>query len=222
MTRSLEHVSSHRRPQQSDAFRTRNLSGPAQALLDELGAGGSGPECIDLSGIADAVARHGLCHNDAVALWEEGGTWASKYAASLSADPSLLTRMQVSSWVRDISDHTLCDCASVMFSRSRHAYALAPQWCMGRNPFTQRSGYAVIALLAREDLQACDCTFVAYVEMVRSLAPDISTDALAAAARALIAIASRSPSLCERVRRLAEDLGRKEQLADLVLPALSC
>jgi hypothetical protein len=64
----------------------------------------------------------------------------------------------------------------------------------------------VISILAHTDTDACDCTFVAYVEMVRSLARDITPGVAPYAASALASIAARSSGLRERVRRLLDDL----------------
>jgi hypothetical protein len=203
LTRSLVHVSSIRRSNQDESSGPRLPLSSFSPVLSEVESLGPTP---GTDAIAAAVEHHDICHADAVALWEQLGTRSSRYVAALTADPERLTRMQVSAWVKDIDDVALCDVACDMFSKTRHAYALAPQWCMGSKPMVQRAGYTVISILAHTDTDACDCTFVAYVEMVRSLARDITPGVAPYAASALASIAARSSGLRERVRRLLDDL----------------
>ena len=197
------------------------LTDSARLLLQELGDAASGQDGIDISYLMAVADSHQVSHTDAVALWERGGTWASRYVAALAADPGRMTRMQLSAWVMDIRDGELCDRACQLFSQTRHAYALAPQWCMAPRPFVRRAGYTIIALLARRDIEACDCTFVAYVEMIRSLASDLAPGDAPAAAQALVSIASRSNGLRARVVRLMGDLGGDSVLAQELSSALT-
>ncbi len=181
--------------------------------MRELGDSAQGEQGVDTSSLSALADSYPLCHADAVALWERGGTWASRYVATLAADPLRMTRMQLSAWVRDIDDVVLCDHVSLLFSQTRYAYALAPQWCMGPRLFVRRAGYTIISLLARRDIDACDCTFVSYVEMVRSLATDLAPEDAPAAAQALASIASRSQGLRARVMRLIGELDGASVLA---------
>ncbi|MDD4281303.1 MAG: hypothetical protein PHW58_03615 [Candidatus Methanofastidiosa archaeon] len=167
-------------------------------------------------------------HRVAVQLWEHCGDWASRYAATLLADPSLLTRRQMASWVHDIRDEKLCLAVGRLFSRSRHVYALCSPWCMSCG-YVRLTGLAMLEHLARGDRDSCDCMFVPYLSILRHLLEEDGAEVCDEVARVLVAFASRGPGLAERVRRFCTDLAPPDgtvshpisfRLAALVGPAL--
>ncbi|MDD1747321.1 MAG: DNA alkylation repair protein, partial [Methanomassiliicoccales archaeon] len=114
----------------------------------------------------------GKRHSLAIELWHSG-VHEARILAALVAEPSCVDRELMEDWVEDFDSWDVCDqVCSYLFSRTRHAYEVIPDWTSSEEEFVRRAGFVMIAVLAVHDKKAGDETFLGFFPMIEQRAGD--------------------------------------------------
>ena len=143
--------------------------------------------------------RHGL----ALELWESG-VHEARILAALVAEPSRVDRELMEAWVRDFDSWDVCDqVCSYLFSQTRFAYDVIPDWTRSEEEFVRRAGFVMIAVLAVHDKKAGDETFLGFFPLIERRAGDDRNFVKKAINWAIRQIGKRNPRLREECMTLA-------------------
>lgn len=114
-----------------------------------------------------ALARTiGTNHPLALALWTTKYLEARTLAAMI-ADPALVTRGMMESWVREFDNWAVCDgVCGVLFDQTPFAEAKAMAWCIRTREFTRRAGFVLMACMAVHRKELPDEVFARFLSAI--------------------------------------------------------
>jgi 3-methyladenine DNA glycosylase AlkD len=136
------------------------------AGMSRFGISSKGALGVPLPEIRAMARRLGKDHGLALELWETG-LHEAKLLASMVAEPSETDRPLMEDWVRGFDSWDVCDqVCSNLFSRTRHAYAVIPDWTEAEEEFVRRAGFVMMACLAVHDKKAEDEAFIDFFPLI--------------------------------------------------------
>lgn len=142
----------------------------------------------------------------ALELWD-AGIHESRLLAALLADPLRVDGELMERWAAQFDSWALCDttCGS-LFRKAPPAWEKAQQWCLRKELYVKRAGYAMIAWLAVHDKKASDADYYKLLNLVRQGAEDERPLVKKAVNWALRQIGKRNMRLNARAIELAVSL----------------
>jgi 3-methyladenine DNA glycosylase AlkD len=160
-----------------------------------------------LRGVAKKLGRD---HQLALKLWDTGVREA-RILASLTADPSAITRGEMERWVRDLDSWDVCDgCCIDLFRKTPFAWDKALQWSARKPEFVKRAGFALMATLAVHDKAAGNQKFLDLLPVIERESSDDRNFVKKAVNWALRQIGKRNPALRKAALRSAQRLAKSE------------
>ena len=169
---------------------TENVAGMAR-----FGIGVSNAYGVPMGKIKELARELGRDHVRAMKLWDTGNREA-RLLAAFTADPNLLTRMQMDRWASQFDSWDVCDgCAIHLFRKSPLAWEQALKWTRKKPEFVRRAGFVMFATLAVHDKRAPDETFLEVLPLIEATATDERNFVKKAVNWALRQIGKRNPEL---------------------------
>lgn len=143
-----------------------------------------------------ALAREvGKDHRLALDLWKTD-VFDARLLAPMIDDPARITERQMDRWVRDFDSWAICDdCCFETFHQMPFAWRKALEWSGRRAEFEKRTGFALMAALARRDREAPDAEFNAFLAAIERESGDARNFVKKAVNWALREIGKRNQSL---------------------------
>ena len=121
---------------------------------------------VSIPEVRTLAKRLGRDHFLALDLWETG-VHEARILASMVDDPTLLTEVQMESWVGDFDSWDLCDqCCGNLFDKTKFAFDKAKTWSLRKEEFVRRAGFALMAELAVHDKTSPDPAFEEFLEVI--------------------------------------------------------
>lgn len=150
----------------------------------------------------DNRGRHRLAEE----LWQSGIHEARILAAFIDV-PALVTKKQMSTWVKDLDSWDVCDqlCGN-LFDRTPYAHETAIAWSERREEFVRRAGYTMMATLAVHDKAAADEEYIQFFPYLLAGATDERNFVKKSVNWAVRQIGKRNVWLRRQAIRLAEDI----------------
>lgn len=146
-------------------------------------------------------------HALACELWKTG-YFEARYLAAQVADPARFTSLQLDTWLKGLSNHTLVDCfVSHIASKSVHAEAKLREWIASPDEHTARAAWHIVLHQAMRDSDKPDFYFLQLLKPIEKhihAAPNRTREAMN---QALIAIGSRSHFLAPYALSTATRIG---------------
>jgi 3-methyladenine DNA glycosylase AlkD len=157
----------------------------------------------------DGARNHAL----ALALWQTGWYEARTVAAFVD-EPHLVTPAQMDRWVKDFDNWGICDTVCFhLFDRTDHAFGKVDRWARGRQEFTKRAGFALLACLALHDKRADDEEFLTRLVLIEQGAADDRNFVKKGVSWALRAIGRRNAGMRTHARETAQRLAESSDAA---------
>ncbi len=122
-----------------------------------------------LRAIAKEVGRD---HNLALELWTSG-IHEARLLATIIDDPSLVTKQQMQTWVKDFDSWDLCDQACMnLFWRTKDGVEMAFEWAERDEEFVKRASFALMARFATKTSKASDELLESFLPVIEKTADD--------------------------------------------------
>jgi 3-methyladenine DNA glycosylase AlkD len=198
--------------------------------LGRFGIAASKAFGVSMANLQVLARRFGRDHELAAALWATGW-YEARMLATLIDEPARVTPAQMDRWCRDFDNWGICDTACfLLFDRTPHAWRKVAEWCVRREEFVKRAGFALLASLALHDKTAADEPFLEGLRLVEPAAADernfvkkgISW-ALRSVGRRNVALNAAAVTVARRLS-MSEDAGArwvgKGALRELTSPAV--
>jgi 3-methyladenine DNA glycosylase AlkD len=165
---------------------------------------------VSMLQIRDLAKTIGTNHLLAQKLWMSG-IHEARILASLLADPSLVTRMQMERWVGGFDSWDVCDqCCMNLFEDTPFAYEMALVWSRREEEFVKRAGFVLMARLAVSDREAANAQFQRFFPAIRRGSSDARNYVKKAVSWALRQIGKRNRVLHSRAVLLAREIQKLE------------
>jgi 3-methyladenine DNA glycosylase AlkD len=114
----------------------------------------------------------GKNHKLALDLWQSK-VYEARLLAAFIADPKLLTKSVMNSWVHDFDNWAICDGVCMhCFRNTPYAHELVAKWTKQRSEFVRRAGFTMIATLTVADKKSDDAVFLKYLPLIKKYATD--------------------------------------------------
>jgi 3-methyladenine DNA glycosylase AlkD len=127
---------------------------------------------VSMPALKELAKGIGVRHGLAIELWQSG-VHEARILAALVAEPSRVDRELMEAWVHDFDSWDVCDqVCSYLFSRTRLAYEVIPDWTRSEEEFVRRAGFVMIAVLAVHDKKAGDEAFLGFFHLMEQRAND--------------------------------------------------
>jgi 3-methyladenine DNA glycosylase AlkD len=157
------------------------------------------------------IAREtGINHALAQELWASG-IHEARILASMMDDPSMATKEQLESWVKDFDSWDVCDqCCMNFFQKTGFAYHKAVEWSERDEEFVKRAGFALMACLAVSDKNADDEVFETFFPIIKREAFDNRNYVKKAVNWALRQIGKRNINLNKKAILIAGEIQKMD------------
>jgi 3-methyladenine DNA glycosylase AlkD len=168
---------------------------------------------VSMANIQKLAKALGRDHALAAALWKTG-CYEARLLCSFVDEPAKVTSAQMDRWCNDFDNWGICDTVCFhLFDRSPHAWAKVPAWCVRKDEFGKRAGFALLACLAGHDKSAGDEPFLDGLRLIESGAADGRNFVKKGVSWALRRIATRNPALQAAALELAGRLAKSTDAA---------
>ncbi len=162
---------------------------------------------VSAADLAALQKRIQINHPLALELWETGNHDA-RLLATLIADADALRAQTLDAWARTLSDWITADAFAALAARTKHARKKTARWVKLKPEYVARSGWTILALLAKQDLALPAAFFQPYLELVAASIHTRPPRVQQAMNAALIAIGVRSADLEHEALETAARIGR--------------
>ena len=150
----------------------------------------------------------GKNHDLALDLWQTD-ILEARILAAFIADPKLMKKTTINSWVRDFDNWAICDGVCMhCFRDTPYAQERALKWVKQKQEFVRRAGFTLIATLCVNDKKTDDAVFLQYLPIIKKYATDDRTYVKKAVNWALRQIGKRSLKLNPSAIKTAEEIHR--------------
>jgi 3-methyladenine DNA glycosylase AlkD len=114
----------------------------------------------------------GKNHVLALDLWQSK-VYEARLLAAFIADPSLLTKSVMNSWVREFDNWAICDGVCMhCFRNTLYAHDLIAKWTKQKSEFVRRAGFTMIATLSVADKKSENAVFLKYLPLIKKYSTD--------------------------------------------------
>lgn len=149
-------------------------------------------------------------HALATKLWASGNADAQSLAAMI-ADPSVMSKSDLDSWLRDIQCYMLIDVfVTHLVSKTPHARSRMEKWTKSKDEWIGRAGWQLLAHLATNNMELSNTYLEEYLKTIRKRIHGSENRTKDAINNALIAIGMRNDSLGSKALAVAADIGKVE------------
>ena len=148
-------------------------------------------------------------HDLALGLWASGN-YDARVLATMVADPARIDGTLMEAWVKDLENYSLSDAIVGLFGKTKHARAKAEKWIGSKNEWTGRTGWLLLASLARNDKELPDDYFERYLDAIERDIHTSKNRVRDAMNSTVIAIGARNPKLEKRAIAAAKRIGKVE------------
>lgn len=108
----------------------------------------------------------GINHKLAVELWNTG-FFEARVVAAFIADPHLVTKKLMESWVNDFDSWAICDaCCGELFCYTPYAISKSHEWSERKKEYVKRAGFVLMTELAVHNKILDDETFVDFFPII--------------------------------------------------------
>jgi 3-methyladenine DNA glycosylase AlkD len=156
--------------------------------------------------LREIAKKTGKNHTLALKLWKSKNR-ESRLLATMIDDPLSVSEEQIERWVKDFNSWDLCDqCCSNLIGRTKYAYKKINEWCIRKEEFVKRAGFALIAGLAVHDKKAIDKQFERFFSIIKRGAVDDRNYVKKAVNWALRQIGKRNLHLNKQAIKTAKEI----------------
>ena len=114
----------------------------------------------------------GKDHELALDLWQTK-VYEARLLAAFLADPNLLSKSVMNTWVHDFDNWAICDGVCMhCFRNTPNAHELIAKWIRQKSEFVRRSGFTMIATLSVADKKSDDAVFLKYLPLIKKYSTD--------------------------------------------------
>lgn len=161
---------------------------------------------IQIPVLRKIAKRIGRDHKLVLELWETG-YHEGRILATMIDDPAKVTKKQMNAWVKDFDSWDVCDlCCSNLFSWTPYGHEKAIEWCVKKEEFVKRAGFALMAALSVHDKTAEDARFEKFFPFIKSQSIDERNFVKKAVNWALRQIGKRNRSLNQKALIVAKEI----------------
>lgn len=146
-------------------------------------------------------------HSLARELWASGNTDAMTLA-TMVADPSSVTAVELDGWLRDLSYYMLAALLAGFVAKTPHAAKKREQWTQGKEDLKAQTGWNLVGFAAMQDTSLDDAYFAARIAEIESKIHLAKNRTRHAMNGALIAIGMRNESLKKLAVAAARRIGK--------------
>ena len=155
----------------------------------------------------------GKNHDLALALWQTE-ILEARILAAFIADPKLMKKATISSWVRDFDNWAICDGVCLhCFRYTPFAHNLATVWPKRKEEFIRRAGFTMMATLAVGDKKCDDGVFLRYLSLIKKYSTDERNYVKKAVNWALRQIGKRNMKLNAAAIKMAKEIQKLDSSA---------
>lgn len=148
-------------------------------------------------------------HQLALQLWGTGNHDARVFATMI-ADPDEVDNALLEAWVKDLDNYVVSDAFAGMASRTKYARKNLEKWSNAKAEWVGRTGWLLLAHLARTDQEFTDAYLENYLAIIREGIHNRKNRVRDAMNSALIAIAMRNDKLQKKALAAAKVIGKVE------------
>lgn len=149
-------------------------------------------------------------HALAGALWASGNTDA-RHLATMVADPAVMSRAELESWVKGANYYTLTDLFVNNVARhSPHARAALEAWMRSESEWVERAGWSLLAALALDDGAVEDAYLKPFLGRIERDIHHAKNWVRGAMNSALISMGARAGALGDEALAAAKRIGKVE------------
>jgi len=142
----------------------------------------------------------------ALELWKTG-IYEARILSILIANPKIIKKSTVNTWVKDFDNWAICDCACThCFKDTPFAHELVMKWVKRKHEFTRRAGFTMIATLCVHDKKSKNAVFLKYLSIVYKYAADERNFVKKAVNWALRQIGKRNIKLNAAAIKMAKEI----------------
>jgi 3-methyladenine DNA glycosylase AlkD len=147
-------------------------------------------------------------HELAKALWASGNHDA-KVLATMIADPTKFTAIELETWAKSLNDNAITDAFSKLAIQSPLAQKKFEKWCDSKSELLGQAGWMMLAqAVANQELP--DSYFESYLETIERDIHRRKNRVRYAMNNALIAIGTRNDQLQKQALAVAKKIGKVE------------
>jgi 3-methyladenine DNA glycosylase AlkD len=162
--------------------------------------------CASLEKLAKRIK---LDHELSCELWSSGNHDA-RILATRVADPCRIDGKTAESWVKDLDNRMIVDAFALMLQGSPVVREKMEKWSSSQDEWRARTGWCLLAGLARDAADLPDSFFEAYLDIIRKEIHGRKNYVRQAMNGALIAIGLRNEALRKKATAAARAIGKVE------------
>ena len=148
-------------------------------------------------------------HELALKLWETGN-YEARVIATLVADPALATSKLLDAWCNDLDNHSLSDFLAQYVAKTSFVQKKFEQWNVSTNEWIGRTGWILLALLAKQENDLPDSFFLSHLTTIEQEIHTRKNYVRAGMNSALIGIGTRNDALEKAAKATAKRIGKVE------------
>jgi len=192
--------------QLKDAGSEENRQGKARFGIDVSRAYG-----VRIPEIRNIARPYRKNHDLALLLWSSK-IHEARIVSAIIDDPSLVTPVQMDSWISDFNSWDLCDqCCLGLFVFTPYVFEKVEAWSYREPEFEKRAAFALLASAAVHCKKEADHTFIQLLPLIAEAADDERNFVKKAVNWALRQIGKRNVNLNRHAMQLAENLAGSEK-----------